>query len=220
MGHRLKSKSVAITTRVMAGSVAAVLVLEAAYAAVTAAAPANRMLFLGLTRLLQTGALVGIVAGLGAGPAAIGLEKHTLFRGAAKGLLWSAGFGAAALVVLGLLWAAGVEVRSLFYTRLPAGLKERLLFLVVGGLAAPVAEEVFFRGILYGFFRRWGVVAALVLSTGLFAAAHSLRGSFPATQLVGGILFAAAYEVEGSLVAPVVIHVLGNMGIFAISMMI
>ncbi|MGD8369439.1 MAG: type II CAAX endopeptidase family protein [Desulfobacterales bacterium] len=216
----MKSEKAAISTRVLVGSAAAMLGLEAAYAVLTAAAPANRMLFLGLTRLLQTGALIGVVAWLGSGPAAVGLEKRTFFRGAAKGLLWSAGFGAAALVVLGLLWAAGIDVRSLLYTRLPAGAKDLILFLGVGGLVAPVAEEVFFRGILYGFFRRWGVVAALVVSTGLFAAAHFLKGSFPATQLVGGILFAAAYEVEGSLAAPIVIHVLGNLAIFAVSMMI
>jgi membrane protease YdiL (CAAX protease family) len=216
----LKAEKGAITTRVLVCSVAAVLGLEAAFAVLAATAPADRMLFLGLTRVLQAGALIGVVVWLGEGPAALGLEKHTLLRGLGKGLLWSAGFGLAALVALGLLWATGIDVRSFLDTRLPAAPTDLVVFFLVGGLVAPVAEEVFFRGILYGFFRRWGVIAALVLSTGLFVMAHSLQGGFPVTQLVGGVLFAVAYEVEGSLVVPIVIHVLGNMGIFAVSMAI
>ena len=43
-----------------------------------------------------------------------------------------------------------------------------------------------------------------------------MKGGVQVTQLVGGILFAVAYEVEGSLMTPIVIHVLGNMGIFAV----
>lgn len=216
----MKEGRSSVTTRVLVVSVAVALGLEGAYAAVMGTVPANRLLFLGLTRLVQACALVGVVAWLGAGPAAIGLEKHTLLQGLKKGLLWSAGFGAAALVVLGLIWTAGVDVRSLLYTGLPAAPTDLVLFFLVGGVAAPAAEEVFFRGILYGFFRRWGVAAALALSTGLFLLAHPLRGSFPATQLVGGILFAVAYEVEGSLMVPIVIHILGNMGIFTVSMVI
>jgi membrane protease YdiL (CAAX protease family) len=36
--------------------------------------------------------------------------------------------------------------------------------------------------------------------------------------MVGGIVFAVAYEVEGSLMVPITIHVLGNMAIFALSL--
>jgi len=35
--------------------------------------------------------------------------------------------------------------------------------------------------------------------------------------VVGGIVFAIAYETEGSLMAPLTIHVLGNTAIFALS---
>jgi|LGVF01.1.fsa_nt_gb hypothetical protein len=34
----------------------------------------------------------------------------------------------------------------------------------------------------------------------------------------GGILFAVAYETSGSLAAPIVIHVLGNLAIFTVSL--
>lgn len=216
----MRAERGAITGKVLVLSVVAVLVLEAVLRVMPAMVPANRILFLGLIRLLQTGALIGVVAMLEGGLAAIGLQKQSLYQGLQRGLLWSAGFGIAALVVLGLLLMAGIEVRPFLHTRLPASLKDLVLFFVVGGLVAPVAEELFFRGILYGFFRRWGVIAALVLSTGFFLMAHPLKGAFPVTQLAGGILFAVAYEAEGSLMVPIVIHIIGNMGIFAVSLVI
>jgi membrane protease YdiL (CAAX protease family) len=209
-----------IKIKTLVVSIVAVFGVEVISKIVMARFPDNRMLFLGLTRLLQTSALVGVVMALEGGLAAIGLERHALYPGLKKGLFWSAGFGIVALVTLGLLSMVGVEVRALLYTRLPAGRKDLLLFFLVGGIVAPMAEEVFFRGILYGFFRRWGFIIALALSTGIFLLAHPMKGGIPVTQLVGGILFAVAYEIEGSLVVPIVTHVLGNMGIFAVSMVI
>jgi membrane protease YdiL (CAAX protease family) len=207
-----------IKIKTLVVSIVAVLGVEAALKIGLSTIPFDRMLLLGLARLLQTGALVGVVVTLEEGLACIGLERHTLYRGLKKGLFWSVGFGIVTLVALGLLFMAGVDVHSLLHTRLPAGLNDRVLFFLIGGIVAPVAEEVFFRGILYGFFRRWGFMIALVLSTGIFLLAHPMKSGIPVTQLVGGILFAVAYEVEGSLMVPIVIHVLGNLGIFAFSL--
>jgi len=91
-----------------------------------------------------------------------------------------------------------------------------LIYLVIGGVIGPVAEEIFFRGILYGFFRRWGVYAAVALSTSLFVLPHLTGDSLPFTQIVGGIVFAAAYERENNLMVPITIHCLGNLAIFSI----
>ena len=219
-GCGVRAERGAITGKALVSSVVAVLVLEAVLRVTPAMAPANRILLLGLTRLLQAGALIGVVALLEGDLAAIGLQKENLYQGVQRGLVWSAGFGITALAALGLLLMAGIEVRPYLHTRLPASPKDLVLFFMVGGLAAPVAEEVFFRGILYGFFRRWGVITALVLSTGIFLVAHPLQGAFPVTQVAGGILFAVAYEVEGSLMVPIVIHITGNMAIFAVSLVI
>jgi hypothetical protein len=92
-----------------------------------------------------------------------------------------------------------------------------VLFFVVGGLIAPVAEEIFFRGIVYGFLRRWGFAVALIGSTLLFAWVHPGAG-VPITQIIGGLVFAAAYEIEGNLAVPITIHVLGNTAIFGLSL--
>jgi hypothetical protein len=113
----------------------------------------------------------------------------------------------------------GHDPLQLIKTSLPRRQTDILIFFLVGGIVAPVAEEVFFRGILYGFFKRWGVVVAIVLSTALFVLPHLRGHGLPITQIVGGVLFAIAYEVEGSLMTPITIHALANLTIFSISLM-
>jgi hypothetical protein len=94
--------------------------------------------------------------------------------------------------------------------------------LLAGALIGPVAEEIFFRGILYGFFRRWGIPAAVLLSTLLFILPHYHASGLavPITQLIGGILFAIAYEIEKNLLVPITIHSLGNLAIFTLSLLV
>jgi len=61
--------------------------------------------------------------------------------------------------------------------------------------------------------------AALLLSTAVFVMAHAIFQWIPLPQIVGGILFAAAYEKEKNLMVPITIHVLGNMAIFSIAIL-
>jgi len=49
--------------------------------------------------------------------------------------------------------------------------------------------------------------------------AHPIFPGIPLPQVVVGIVFAVAYEIEGSLMVPITIHVLGNLAIFTLSMM-
>ena len=94
--------------------------------------------------------------------------------------------------------------------------KPALLFLV-GGLIAPIAEEVYFRGLLYGYLRRWGFWTALLVSTLVFTLLHGSAPGAPLPQLVGGLVFATAYEIEKRLLVPILIHILGNTAIFSIT---
>jgi membrane protease YdiL (CAAX protease family) len=103
-------------------------------------------------------------------------------------------------------------------TDIPSVHYEILLFFLVGGLISPIAEEIFFRGILYGFLRRWGMWVAVVISTLLFVIAHTTSSRIPVPQAIGGILFAVAYEKEKNLVVSMVIHISGNLAIFIISL--
>jgi membrane protease YdiL (CAAX protease family) len=152
----------------------------------------------------------------------IGLSSSRIYSGLKRGLIWSISFGVAAGVVLLISHLAGIRVTAIFRMQLPSESNRLITFLLVGALIGPVAEEIFFRGILYGFFRRWGIPAAVLLSTLLFILPHYYASGLtvPITQLIGGILFAIAYEVEKNLLVPITIHSLGNLAIFALSLLV
>jgi hypothetical protein len=70
---------------------------------------------------------------------------------------------------------------------------------MVGAGVAPIAEEIYFRGLVFGYLRRWGPVAAILGSTLLFVAVHPDLQHIPFPQIVGGLLFALSYEIEKNL---------------------
>jgi membrane protease YdiL (CAAX protease family) len=172
---------------------------------------------IGLVRLIQIGGILAGVVHLQNGLSAIGWSPSTWRKGMAWGALWAMAFGAVVAVVMGLLYLAGINPLAIVHSPLPSEPIQRLLFFIIGGLIAPLAEEVCFRGVLYNYFRRWGVVTALIASTVLFVILHSVHG-FPLTQLVGGILFALSYEYSGNLMDPITIHATGNLAIFTLSL--
>ena len=77
---------------------------------------------------------------------------------------------------------------------------------VVACVGAPLAEEVIFRGYIYGVAKRFaGIPLAVVFSGLLFGAVHmNLAALLPLTIL--GIILALAYEYTGSLWGPIAIH--------------
>ena len=177
------------------------------------------MMVLGAVRLFQAALIVMIVWIREKGLASVGLSWKGLVPGLGKGVIWSTGFGLIVLLAGVLLYVLGIHPLSLIHTPLPANSAQILLFFIVGGIIAPVTEEMLFRGVLYGFFRRWGSLTAILLSTLAFVLAHPVFPAIPITQVVGGLLFAVAYEVEKNLMAPITIHALGNMVIFALSLL-
>lgn len=168
----------------------------------------------GIVRIIEIILLILIVFIWGKGLALIGLSKHQLLPGLKKGLLWSSGFGVVVLAGFGILFVFGINPLEFIHTRLPEQTRDLIVFFIVGGLIAPIAEEVFFRGILYGFLRRWGVTVALLLTTLIFVFAHPASSPI---QAIGGVVFAVAYEIERKLMVPIIIHVLGNTAIFSLS---
>jgi hypothetical protein len=142
-----------------------------------------------------------------------------IFTGIKKGLIWSACFGIAAMVLIVLLYLAGIDALRMLYSPLPDTKALIFIYLLIGGVIGPLAEEIFFRGILYGYLRRWGVYTAVTVSTLLFVLPHLAGSNLPVTQLVGGIVFALAYEKEKNLMVPVTIHCLGNLAIFSIGLL-
>jgi membrane protease YdiL (CAAX protease family) len=207
-----------ITVASLIVSIGAVLCVEAAAGAVAARIPLHPMILLGVIRLLETALLVLAAIIYGNGLFSVGLARSGVVSGFARGLLWSFGFGMSALVVYLILYAVGINGMTLIHTRMPRNPRAIAILFLVGGVVGPAAEEIFFRGVLYGFFRRWGVFVALTMSTFVFVVAHPGFPHIPVTQVVGGIVFAVAYEIEGRLMAPLTIHVLGNTVLFTLSL--
>ncbi|WP_436911359.1 CPBP family intramembrane glutamic endopeptidase [Halosimplex marinum] len=96
----------------------------------------------------------------------------------------------------------------------------RFLYLIpVTFLFVAPAEELLFRGIVQGLFRRaYGVVPAVVLASAVFGAMHyfallgsegSIVSSLALTAALGLVL-GALYELSGNIAVPIVVHGLWN----------
>jgi membrane protease YdiL (CAAX protease family) len=131
-----------------------------------------------------------------------------------------------ALALVGLAWVTliaieavlepilhGGESQGLKPTAVPhaltsyAGVALGFLAVVV---AAPIVEELFFRGAVYGWARpRFGPVATALGSAVVFAAFHLQPRAFPVLALVG-LASALIYEETGSIAPGMVLHALFN----------
>ena len=200
-------------------TLAAIILIEGAARLLISTGLYDSMIVLGVTRVLETGIIVFCALLWGKGLPSIGLDRARIGHGISRGLIWSAGFALVVALASAVFYVAGINLLMLLKVRLPEKLSQILVFLLVGGIFGPIAEELFFRGMLYGFLRRWGVLVAIVVSTGAFVVAHPISQGFPVPQAVGGIVFALAYEIEGSLMTPIVIHVLGNLALYGLSLM-
>ena len=200
-------------------SVLSIFIIEILAAGITAHIVVNGLVITGCTRLLEIAAMSAILIYGNGGWIAIGLSKATAFRGLQRGLYWSIGFGLLALGAGLVLRFLSINPLDFFGPAPPTEPFQIFLLFLVGGLVGPVAEEFFFRGILYGYFRRWGFIPALLLSTLLFVLMHPVK-PLALIQTAGGIVFALAYEREKNLLVPIIIHVLGNGAIFTLTFLV
>ena len=128
--------------------------------------------------------------------------------GAAIGPGVVAGLAAAAL---GIGYLAAVRAFGMFPELASSGggaFKLQLLF-ALAVIAAPLAEEFIFRGLVFGGLRRsMGLVASMVMSAALFAIVHPPASMLPVFVL--GLGAALLYERSRSLLAPVIMHAVYN----------
>ena len=86
----------------------------------------------------------------------------------------------------------------------------RIVVAVSAVVAAPVLEELIFRGYLYGVMRRYaGVAAGIVFNAALFAAIHTHLPSFGGLFVLA-VCLTLAYEWTGSIFVPITMHALFN----------
>ena len=116
-------------------------------------------------------------------------------------------------VYVGLVRLLGLDV-LLPGTNVPEKLFEERLVLPLAGVAtvlvAPLVEETFFRGFVFGGLRRYGFFWAALASGLLFSAGHLNLGGLIPLALVG-MLFAWSYSRTGSLWTPIYAHLIFNL---------
>jgi len=149
--------------------------------------------------------------------AAVGLRRVTgrwLLIGAAFGLLaWAINRG----VVLLYIWIMGDTSNpqaGIASIAIDGSAVQFALLVLLGGLILPLGEEMLFRGVIYTWLRRWGVILATVISAVVFGLFHGVNVVLPAA-IVLGALNAILYERSGSIWPAVVAHAVNNTLIFA-----
>lgn len=136
---------------------------------------------------------------------------------------WLGDFGLAVLGEVAVLLVVMGYATLLLYlakTKLPqqpvvelfgrsgAGIALAVLYVAV---LAPIGEELFFRGFIYGTMRqRWGVRWGMVASAGLFALFH-VHPLLYVPMFSIGVALALLYQYRGTLVPAIMLHGLNNL---------
>ena len=86
-----------------------------------------------------------------------------------------------------------------------------IVTLVGAGLLAPVAEELFFRGLIHRWFSaRFGFWPAVIISSAIFAAGHADSLGVVASSFVLGLVLAGVYDRSRSLWLSIAVHAANN----------
>ena len=86
-----------------------------------------------------------------------------------------------------------------------------LMNLVGAGLLVPIAEELYFRGLIHGWLQtRLGFWLRVLVSSAIFGLAHFDSIAVVASSFVLGLVNAIAYEKSKSLWLPIAIHMVTN----------
>jgi membrane protease YdiL (CAAX protease family) len=85
-----------------------------------------------------------------------------------------------------------------------------VLVMILACVIGPIAEELFFRGVIFGALRRkTGRWAAMAISGAAFALVHTnVVGFVPIMAL--GCLLADFYDRTGMLLSPIAVHIVHN----------
>jgi membrane protease YdiL (CAAX protease family) len=142
----------------------------------------------------------------------------------ARAWFWSLAAGVVGIVALAGLWTVLGSLVRVGPNALPdlggAPLWTAIPMLLVAIVAAPLTEEIAFRGYAMGLLRRhFGLFSALVVSSLMFAAAHLTHGLYPtklAVYFLVGLGLAATVWRTGSLLPAMVVHSFGDLVFFTL----
>lgn len=89
-------------------------------------------------------------------------------------------------------------------------LLEFVAVFVLAAIIIPIAEEIFFRGVIYQWLRvRAGFIIALIVSSAIFGVLHQYIPSIASISVLGA-LCAIVYERSGSLWPAIIVHATNN----------
>lgn len=140
-------------------------------------------------------------------------------------LLSSAGYVIGAYVLFLLVaagWTTALGIQDRETIAIDLGTRDSVFALVAAGflvcVVAPVAEELFFRGFLFGALRKRGVPIAVLVSGGVFGLAHvaSSPVGFIVPLATLGMILALLYARTGSLYPSIALHALNNSVAFGV----
>ena len=149
---------------------------------------------------------------------ALGFARHRFWRHVAVGVVAYFAFSFAAMPVLQPIVAAvlrwlGQAVKGhegFDDYRATKSLGEHIAILGAITLAAPLLEEIIFRGVLFQTIKRYaGSAVAVVASAGIFAALHGTLFVIVNIFFLG-LLFGYLFDRTGSIVPGIVLHFLFN----------
>jgi membrane protease YdiL (CAAX protease family) len=176
-----------------------------------------------LAGVASTGVAAMAGAALAAAVGGRGFRALGLRRASLRWLLVGLGVGIGAMlvnrvVVLLYVWATGdaSNPQAGFAETADGTLAQFALMVLLGGLFVPFAEELLFRGVLYGWLRRWGVVVATAASAVVFGLFHLAPVLLIPTILIGAVN-AVLYERSGSIWPAVAAHAANNVVLFMIA---
>ncbi len=125
-------------------------------------------------------------------------------------------------VYFALLSLAGAEPESAVPDQAFESLAPLVLLALLSLLFAPIMEELFFRGFIFGGLRaRWGTLSAALASGLLFGLAHvgNPGTAYNAVPIAAvGAVFALGYAYSGSLLATIGAHFLFNLVSFVVGL--
>jgi membrane protease YdiL (CAAX protease family) len=150
-----------------------------------------------------------VMAARGPVPIRVALKRLGVRRFQPSALKWMAA-AAGAYLLLAAVYAGVVgEPHQKDIAKGFGAVPVQVLLIVV---AAPVSEEVCFRGMLFGGLReRLPRIAAALISAIVFGGLHALTGVSAVPPLIAfGFVLALLYEKTGSIVPGILLHALNN----------
>lgn len=125
-------------------------------------------------------------------------------------------------LIIAAAWTSILGIKDRESVAIDLGTRDSTLALVGAGLlvcvVAPVCEELFFRGFLFGALRKRGLIVATVVSGLAFGLAHVASSpiGFIVPLAALGMILALLYERTGSLYPSMALHALNNSVAFGV----